>query len=97
MNKDTKVEINKNDLIIKTNQPKGKLVEILFEQKTKLSSPLTYDITAWSLPYAYGLEASVVKQEVETITHEFNGFNPNGVSRQRLRIQMFQKEKKEKR
>jgi hypothetical protein len=72
MNKDTKVEINKNDLIIKTNQPKGKLVEILFEQKTKLSNPLTYDITAWSLPYAYGLEASVVKQEVETITREFN-------------------------
>ena len=72
MNKDTKVEINKNDLIIKTNQPKGRLVEILFEQKTKLSNPLTYDITAWSLPYAYGLEASVIKQDIETINHEFN-------------------------
>ena len=79
MNKNTKVEINKNDLIIKTNQPKGKLVEILFEQKTKLSNPLTYDITAWSLPYAYGLEASVITQDIETINHEFN-FEVNKVN-----------------
>ena len=79
MNKNTKVEINKNDLIIKTNQPKGKLVEILFEQKTKLSNPLTYDITAWSLPYAYGLEASVITQHIETINHEFN-FEVNKVN-----------------
>ena len=79
MNKNTKVEINKNDLIIKTNQPKGKLVEILFEQKTKLSNPLTYDITAWSLPYAYGLEASVITQDIETINYEFN-FEVNKVN-----------------
>ena len=79
MNKNTKVEINKNDLIIKTNQPKGKLVEILFEQKTKLSNPLTYDITAWSLPYAYGLEASVITQDIETINHVFN-FEVNKVN-----------------
>jgi hypothetical protein len=72
MNKDANVEINKNDLIIKTNQPKGKLVEILFEQKTKLSNPLTYDITAWSLPYAYGLDATVIKQDIETINRKFN-------------------------
>ena len=60
-NKEIKIDIDKNDLIISANQPKGKLVEILFEQKTKLSDPLTYDITAWSLPYAYGLDASVIE------------------------------------
>ena len=45
-----------NALVVSTNQPKGKMVKVLFEQDAKLSEPLTYDITAWSLPYAYGLE-----------------------------------------
>ncbi|PVW13546.1 M14 family metallopeptidase [Marixanthomonas spongiae] len=44
-------------LVVSTNQPKGRMVEVLFEPKTKLSTPVTYDITAWSLPYAYGLDA----------------------------------------
>ena len=44
-------------LVISTNQPKGKMVKVLFEPNAALSNPLTYDITAWSLPQAYGLEA----------------------------------------
>ena len=46
-----------NTLIVSTSQPKGKMVKVLFEPKTKLADSLTYDITAWSLPYAYGLDA----------------------------------------
>ncbi|TNF49720.1 MAG: zinc carboxypeptidase [Bacteroidetes bacterium] len=42
-------------LIVSTDQKKGTLINVLFEPKTKLSDSLTYDITAWSLPYAYGL------------------------------------------
>ena len=45
-----------SDLIVSTNQPKGKMVKVLFEPNGKLSDSLTYDITAWSLPYAYGLK-----------------------------------------
>lgn len=44
-------------LIVSTDQFKGTLVNVLFEPKTKLTDSLTYDITAWSLPYAYGLDA----------------------------------------
>ncbi|MCW8982027.1 MAG: M14 family metallopeptidase [Altibacter sp.] len=43
-------------LVVSTNQPKGKMVKVLFEPDAKLSDPLTYDITAWSIPHAYGLE-----------------------------------------
>lgn len=43
-------------LVVSTNQPKGKMVHVLFEPNAALSTPVTYDITAWSLPYAYGLE-----------------------------------------
>ena len=44
-------------VVISTNQAKGTLVKVLFEPMAKLSDSVTYDITAWSLPYAYGLEA----------------------------------------
>ena len=43
-------------LVVSTNQAKGTLAQVLMEPNTKLSDSLTYDITAWSLPYAYGLE-----------------------------------------
>ena len=58
-------QIEKGDLIISTNQKKGTLVNVLFEPKTKLSDSLTYDITAWSLPYAYGLDAIATDKEIE--------------------------------
>jgi len=45
------------DLVVSTNQPKGKMIKALFEPDGKLSDSLTYDITAWSMPYAYGLNA----------------------------------------
>lgn len=48
---------SKGALVISTNQPKGKMVQVLFEPHTELTTPITYDITAWSLPYAFGLEA----------------------------------------
>jgi uncharacterized membrane protein len=47
---------SKGALVVSTNQPKGKMVKVLFEQDAKVTEPLTYDITAWSIPYAYGLD-----------------------------------------
>ncbi|MGY3792945.1 M14 family metallopeptidase [Aquimarina sp. 433] len=47
----------KGALVVSTDQPKGKMVKVLFEPDAKLNDPLTYDITAWSIPHAYGLEA----------------------------------------
>ena len=52
------------DLVIPTTQPKGALVKVLFEQNTKLSDSATYDITAWSLPYAYGVSAYATKTAI---------------------------------
>ena len=62
--KNTTRTITANSLLINTNQVKGKLAEILFEPKTKLNDSLTYDITAWSLPYAYGLKAIASNEKV---------------------------------
>lgn len=46
-----------NDILISTRQPKGALVKVLFEPKSTLVDSATYDITAWALPYVYGLKA----------------------------------------
>ena len=54
-----KLEIG--DILVSTQQEKGTLVSVLFEPRTKLSDSLTYDITAWSMPYAYGLDAYAVE------------------------------------
>lgn len=45
------------DLVINLNQSKGTLVKVLFERQSNISDSVTYDITAWSLPYVYGLKA----------------------------------------
>ena len=68
-NENKNIEIKNSDLIISVNQPKGKLVDVLFEQNAKLSDSITYDITAWSLPYAYGLEAYVTTKSIVESKH----------------------------
>jgi hypothetical protein len=52
------------DLIVSTVQPKGALVKVLFEPQSVLSDTATYDITAWSLPYAHGLDAWALKTDL---------------------------------
>ncbi len=51
-----------NDILISTLQPKGALVKALLEPVSHLSDSITYDITAWSLPYGFGLDAYAVKE-----------------------------------
>ena len=56
---DVTFDIAAGDLVISTAQPRGVLVRVLFEPEPELEDSLTYDITAWSLPMAYGLDAYV--------------------------------------
>lgn len=53
------------DIIVSTQQEKGTLVSVLFEPRTKLSDSLTYDITAWSLPYAFGIDAYAAENDIK--------------------------------
>ncbi len=62
--KEDGMSIAKGDVVISTAQPKGALVSVLFEPKSKLSDSATYDITAWSIPYAYGLQAYGLKEKM---------------------------------
>jgi len=64
--KQGKMNVSKTDLVVHSDQPKGKMVKVLFEPNAKLSDSLTYDITAWSLPYAYGLDAIASTSKIQS-------------------------------
>lgn len=59
------VTVLPGDLIVSTHQPKSTLVTVLFEPRPVLTDSLTYDLTAWALPYVYGLEAYALSNVVE--------------------------------
>ena len=57
--------INPNDLVVSAYQPHSVLVQALFEPEPKLGDSMTYDITAWSLVFAHGLDAYALKERLE--------------------------------
>ncbi|MBE8726710.1 M14 family zinc carboxypeptidase [Flavobacterium hungaricum] len=66
--KNESFKIEPNDLIIKADQPRSVLAQVLFEPNQKLNDSLSYDITAWALPLAYGIEGYAVKNALSLKT-----------------------------
>ncbi len=60
-----RLDLQETDLIISAYQPKSLLLNVLFEPQTTIVDSLTYDITAWSVPYAMGLKAFASEQRTE--------------------------------
>lgn len=58
------VQVDSGDLYIPVDQPYAVLTHILFEPQPVLTDSLTYDITAWALPYAFGLEAYALNDKL---------------------------------
>ena len=58
------VEFNENDIVVNLDQPKSVLTRVLFEPNPELTDSLTYDITAWALPYAYGVDAYAFENNI---------------------------------
>src|SRR6056300_2058334 len=63
--KNTSTSFSTEAMVVPTNQPKGKMAQVLLEPQTKLNDSLTYDITSWSLPYAFGLKTLATKSTLE--------------------------------
>lgn len=66
--KNKSFKIEPNDLIVKVDQPRAVLTQVLFEPNQKLNDSLSYDITAWALPLAYGVESYAVKNSLDIKT-----------------------------
>ena len=56
--------IEPNDLIVKVDQQKAVFAQVLFEPNQKLNDSLSYDITAWALPLAYGVDGYALKNSI---------------------------------
>jgi hypothetical protein len=56
--------IDPNDLVLSMDQPKSRLLKVLMEPQTFVEDSITYDITAWSMAYAYGLNAFSLKEKI---------------------------------
>lgn len=63
--KTEKFNVEANDMVITSAQPKAVLLNVLMEPKTFMSDSNTYDITAWSLPYVYGLKTYGIKEALK--------------------------------
>lgn len=62
--KEESFTVANGDIVISAFQPRSAMAQVLFEPRSKLSDSATYDITAWSLPYAYGLTAFASKEKI---------------------------------
>ncbi|GAB5533864.1 MAG: M14 family metallopeptidase [Rubricoccaceae bacterium] len=61
-----RVTVEPGDLVVSLDQPKGTLAAVLFEPSPPLADSLTYDVTAWALPYVYGVEGMALRADVAT-------------------------------
>jgi len=64
--KEETFSLTNNDIVISAYQPRSVMVKVLFEPKSRLSDSVTYDITAWALPYVYDVRAYASKEKITT-------------------------------
>ncbi len=71
---------DENDIIINAYQPKSVLAQVLFEPNPTLNDSITYDITSWAMPYAYGLQAFALETRLDAAgDYQKPEFTPNPV------------------
>ena len=75
-----RIKADENSIIIPAGQVKNKLIHVLLEPNTKLNDSITYDITAWSLPFAYDVNALLSTKKVPFSKTEF-AHTPNPISK----------------
>lgn len=63
-NSEGEVTIEKGDFLISSSQPQAKLVQVFFEPDSKLTDSITYDLTAWALPYVFNLKAYALSEQI---------------------------------
>jgi len=71
-----RVEVAPGDLVVSAYQPKSVLTKVLFEPRGVLADSLTYDVTAWALPYVYGVEAYALTERLDPDVSERPASNP---------------------
>lgn len=74
-NRNESFELDQEDIIISAYQPRSRLVQALFEPKPHIEDSITYDLTAWAMPFAYDLDAYASKTKI-AVSENSVGENP---------------------
>jgi hypothetical protein len=68
LNKDGETVIEKGDILISAYQPQSHFLQTMFEPDSKTTDSLSYDLTAWALPYVYNLKAFAITEKINADT-----------------------------
>jgi len=71
-NKETGFQINKGDFLVSAKQPQSHLLKVLMEPRSALEDSITYDLTAWALPYAYDVKSYACTKHISGVNWEVN-------------------------
>ena len=80
LDKEGSVTLEKNDIIVSAFQPQGRLMQVLFEPDSRSSDSISYDLTAWALPYVYNLEAYATEEKIAAADDTVTGKTPEPAS-----------------
>jgi len=64
LDREGSVTPDSNDIVISAYQPQGRLMQVLFEPDSRSSDSISYDLTAWALPYVYNIEAYATEEKI---------------------------------
>lgn len=69
------------DFIIKTDQPAHLFINTMFRRELELRDSVTYDMTSWSIPLAYNLDAAWSTSDLRVSTNQVTEMmtHPEGV------------------
>jgi hypothetical protein len=73
------VQLQKYQLAVSMSQPKSSLARVLFAPASKLSDSATYNITAWSIPYTFGVNAYALNDKFNLKPFVANVINANSI------------------
>ncbi len=68
INREGEVTIEKGDILVTSFQPESHLIQVLFEPHSRISDSLSYDLTAWALPFVFNLRAFALAEKIPVDT-----------------------------
>ncbi len=61
---DREFVVKEGDIVIPASQPQGHFVKVLFEPESISTDSVSYDLSAWALPYIYNVSSYAVAESI---------------------------------
>lgn len=61
-------KVDAGDVVVNMNQANSNMARVLLERSTRVTDSATYDITAWAMPYVFGVQAYGLSNYISAIS-----------------------------